>query len=82
MTEVEALPKALVTVHVYSPNCSSVKEVISRLLLTIGPCWVSRIEYSDPGLIPRPWKLQRKLSTDGVASASQTTLTLDPIAPN
>ena len=82
LTVVEARPRALVTVQVYSPNCWSVREVTSRLLLTIGPCWVSSTEWSDPGLICRPRKLQRKLSTAGVASASQTTLTLDPIAPN
>ena len=44
LTVVEARPRALVTVQVYSPNCSSVREVTSRLLLTIGPCWVSDTE--------------------------------------
>ena len=44
LTVVEARPRALVTVQVYSPNCWSVREVTSRLLLTIGPCWVSSTE--------------------------------------
>ena len=44
LTVVEARPRALVTVQVYSPNCWSVREVTSKLLLTIGPCWVSSTE--------------------------------------
>ena len=44
LTVVDARPSALVTVQVYSPNCWSVRAVTSRLLLTIGPCWVSSTE--------------------------------------
>ena len=44
LTVVEARPSALVTVQVYSPSCWSVRLVTNRLLLTIGPCWVSRTE--------------------------------------
>ena len=53
-----------------------------RELRTTGPCWVSSTEYSPPLLTTDPSNIHTKVSMGGVASASHTTLTPDPTAPN